>query len=273
MNRGITAEDYPKLTAIAPTLARPAEYADFGVPGEEQAQLIGQALGKQAQATELLAEADAEVAAAAAANPEFAGKTFSAVWPRPEGAGWFAWTSIDPRVQLITDLGMTLSPEIEGLGNAKFYNEISAENTPQINADVVVAIDEDQQQSTVLADPLFQSLPAAQGGNVAWVTDPADHRCLRLQLGPEHPVRAGRPGAAAGRRGRRHRRCCGEHQCSGEHHQLTASAEHRAPARVLALGRVSATVGLGRVSATVGFAARLPSLPWSIERCAGQCAS
>jgi iron-siderophore transport system substrate-binding protein len=172
LNRGITAEDYPKLTAIAPTMARPAEFADFGVPGEEQVLLIGEALGKQAAASELLAEEQAQIAAAAADNPEFAGKTFSAVWPRPEGAGWFAWTSIDPRVQLITDLGMTLSPEIEALGNTAFYNEISRENTPEINADVVVAIDENQQQATVLADPLFQSLPAAQGGNVAWVTDP-----------------------------------------------------------------------------------------------------
>jgi iron complex transport system substrate-binding protein len=172
LNRGITAEDYPKLTAIAPTMARPAEFADFGVPGEEQVLLIGEALGKQAAASELLAEEQAQIAAAAADNPEFAGKTFSAVWPRPEGAGWFAWTSIDPRVQLITDLGMTLSPEIEALGNTAFYNEISRENTPEINADVVVAIDENRQQATVLADPLFQSLPAAQGGNVAWVTDP-----------------------------------------------------------------------------------------------------
>jgi iron complex transport system substrate-binding protein len=172
LNRGITAEDYPKLTAIAPTMARPAEFADFGVPGEEQVQLIGQALGKEAAATELLSEEQAQIAAAAADNPEFAGKTFSAVWPRPEGAGWFAWTSIDPRVQLITDLGMTLSPDIDALGNTAFYNEISKENTPEINADVVVAIDENQQQATVLADPLFQSLPAAQGGHVAWVTDP-----------------------------------------------------------------------------------------------------
>ena len=172
LNRGITAEDYPKLTAIAPTMARPAEFADFGVPGEQQVALIGQALGKEDAAADLLAQEQDQIAAAAADNPEFEGKTFSAVWPRPEGAGWFAWTSIDPRVELITSLGMTLSPEIEALGSTAFYNEISKENTPEINADVVVAIDEDEQQATVLADPLFQSLPAAQGGNVAWVTDP-----------------------------------------------------------------------------------------------------
>ena len=73
----------------------------------------------------------------------------------------------------MTALGFTLSPQIEALGNDTFYKEISKENTPEINADVVVAIDANDQQAVVLADPLYQSLPAAQGGNVAWVVDPA----------------------------------------------------------------------------------------------------
>lgn len=36
-----------------------------------------------------------------------------------------------------------------------------------------MAIDANDQQAVVLADPLYQSLPAAQGGNVAWVVDTA----------------------------------------------------------------------------------------------------
>jgi iron complex transport system substrate-binding protein len=173
VTRAITPDDYAKLTAIAPTLARPAEYPDFGVPPEVGATLIATALGKEAEMNDLLAENVALVQETAAANPQFAGTSFSAVWPRPEGAGWFAWTDIDPRVQLMTALGFTLSPHIEALGNDTFYKEISKENTPEINADVVVAIDANDQQAVVLADPLYQSLPAAQGGNVAWVVDPA----------------------------------------------------------------------------------------------------
>lgn len=173
LNRAITAEDYAKLTAIAPTLVRPAEYTDYGVPVDVQANTISKALGKEAEMTDLLADAQAEVDAAKAANPQFEGKTFSVVWPRPEGAGWFAWTDIDPRTQLLTALGMSLSPKIAALGNDSFYKEISKENTADINADVIVAIDSDAQQATVVADPLFTSLPAVQGGNVAWVTDPA----------------------------------------------------------------------------------------------------
>ena len=66
-----------------------------------------------------------------------------------------------------------MSPTIAALGNDAFYVEISKENTAEINADVIVAIDVNAQQATVLADPLYHALPAAQGGNVAWVTDPA----------------------------------------------------------------------------------------------------
>src|SRR6478736_1064158 len=49
VTRAITPDDYAKLTAIAPTLARPAEYPDFGVPPEVGATLIATALGKEAE--------------------------------------------------------------------------------------------------------------------------------------------------------------------------------------------------------------------------------
>lgn len=50
---------------------------------------------------------------------------------------------------------------------------MSNENTPEINADVIMEIDENQQQATVLADPLFQSLLDAKSGHVARVNDSA----------------------------------------------------------------------------------------------------
>ena len=65
--------------------------------GSGHADRSGAGQGRR-RSTTLGADVQTQVAAAAAANPEFAGKTFSAVWPRPEGAGWFAWTAIDPRV-------------------------------------------------------------------------------------------------------------------------------------------------------------------------------
>nr|WP_275889333.1 iron-siderophore ABC transporter substrate-binding protein [Nakamurella flavida] len=173
VNRALTADDYAALTAIAPTLARPAEYPDYGVPPEAVARTVAQALDKGPEMEAKLAEVDQTISAASVAHPEFAGKTFSAVWPRGDGQGWYAWTAVDARSRLLVALGLTESPTIAGLGQDTFYKEISAENTAQIDADVIVAIDVEGQRATIEADPIYQSLPAVQAGHVAWITDPA----------------------------------------------------------------------------------------------------
>ncbi|MET0965024.1 MAG: hypothetical protein ABWZ02_01430 [Nakamurella sp.] len=67
-----------------------------------------------------------QVTAARTANPDLAGKSFSVVWPR--GAdGWYVWTAIDNRTRLLTDLGMTLSPEVSALDQRRSYVEVSFE--------------------------------------------------------------------------------------------------------------------------------------------------
>ena len=44
---GITEQEYEFLSAIAPTLAQPDAYPDFGMPWQAQTELIGQAAGAQ----------------------------------------------------------------------------------------------------------------------------------------------------------------------------------------------------------------------------------
>jgi len=170
VNRTMTDVDYERLTAIAPTVARPAEYGDYGVPPDVSAKLVGRALGQEPEITAMLDSVAQQVTAARTANPGLAGKTFSVVWPR--GAdGWYVWTSIDNRTRLLTDLGMTLSPEVLALDQEKFYVEVSAEQTPVIDADVVLILDVQNQKAVVEADPVFRSLPAVQAGNAVWITD------------------------------------------------------------------------------------------------------
>jgi iron complex transport system substrate-binding protein len=170
ISRALTDQDYAALSAIAPTLARPAEYPDFGVPVDVQARMVGQALGKSAEVDALLSDVQDQIDAARTDHPEFQGTTYSAVWPRAGGQGWFAWTPIDVRSQFMTALGLQLSDSITALGQENFYVEISAENTAQIDADVIVVIDVEAQRSTLEADPVFTALPAVQAGHVAWVT-------------------------------------------------------------------------------------------------------
>ncbi len=171
INQALTQQQYDQLTVIAPTLARPAEYTDYGVPPMVQAQMIGQALGKSGEIAALGADVQTAIDDAKAANPALEGKTVSVVWPTPDGS-WFAYSSTDPRVELLESLGLVQSPAIAALGTDAFYHTISAENTAQIDADVIVVLDVNAQRATVEADPVFNALPAVKDGNVVWVTDP-----------------------------------------------------------------------------------------------------
>ena len=169
--RDLTPELYAQLSAIAPTLARPAEYPDYGVPIGVVRSIVGQALGESDLAAQQQAEIDARLAAARAANPDFAGKTIAAVMPRTDGPGWFGYTEIDPRVRTLLELGFTQSPNIALPADQPFNIEISKENTAEIDADIVVVFDQPHLRDTLLADPLFLAVPAVRDGRVAWVTD------------------------------------------------------------------------------------------------------
>ena len=47
---GLTAEDYELLSAIAPTIAQPGEYIDYGIPWDELTLTVGQVIGKSDEA-------------------------------------------------------------------------------------------------------------------------------------------------------------------------------------------------------------------------------
>ncbi|MDJ0107541.1 ABC transporter substrate-binding protein, partial [Rhodococcus erythropolis] len=59
---GLTQAQYDKLSAIAPTVAQPKEFADYGIPWQNQTTIIGEALGQQGKATELIAGVDKKFA-------------------------------------------------------------------------------------------------------------------------------------------------------------------------------------------------------------------
>jgi iron complex transport system substrate-binding protein len=94
---GITAEEYNLLAQIAPTLAQPADYPDFGVPWQVQTQLIGRALGKETLANKLVMEVEGQIAAAHEAHAGFGGATIAWVSPAAEaGQFWVVGENTPP---------------------------------------------------------------------------------------------------------------------------------------------------------------------------------
>ena len=71
---GLTEEDYKKLSEIAPVVAYPE--TAYGTSWQDSTSIIGKALGKEAEATKLVADTEATIEDKASEYPQLAGKTF-----------------------------------------------------------------------------------------------------------------------------------------------------------------------------------------------------
>ena len=173
---GITAEDYDKLSAIAPTVAQSGDYIDYGMPWQEVTLTIGRALGREERAEELVAEVEDLFAAASDRHPEFAGLTLAPVTGESEGQyGFFA--SGDPRARLFSSLGFRLPEEFDEIAGDQFYGNISAEQLELFDRDVVVF----QQiqflengRANLDADPFVQQLDAVREGRALYLDQELD---------------------------------------------------------------------------------------------------
>ncbi|KRA23596.1 hypothetical protein ASD65_03515 [Microbacterium sp. Root61] len=173
---GITETDYDRLASIATTVA----YADeaWGTTSwQDQADIIGQALGRPAATEELIEAAEASLADAAAAHPEFEGKTFAYGMALAEGSTELAfYDSKDGRIALTEQLGLVVSPAVAAISANRpadvWYGAVSLEKLDEVDSDVFIAWGDDQAQvDASLANPLLaQWSPIASGSDI-WITD------------------------------------------------------------------------------------------------------
>ncbi len=133
VSAGMTEADYEKLSKIAPTLAQPGEYIDYGTPWDVATTLIGEAVGKRAEAAAIIEHVESLYADARAEHPEFEGATAAVAFYFEDMPG--AYSSQDSRSRVVADLGFVIPPEFDELaGDAFFFaisnEEISACSTP-----------------------------------------------------------------------------------------------------------------------------------------------
>jgi iron complex transport system substrate-binding protein len=158
---GITAEEYAILAQIAPTLAQPGEYDDFGVPWQEQTRLIGLALGRSQQAESLIRATETQIAAAA--NPTFA--TATVAWITPADAPGEFWVTgpNTPPMRFLAALGFQYPAEVAELIGANSSLLISSERLDLIDTTVLILRAPTQEAlDAILAEPIVQQLSAIQ---------------------------------------------------------------------------------------------------------------
>ena len=157
---GITAEEYERLSLIAPVVAVPDGVGDYALPWDERARLTGQAVGREAEAE---ARIEAELEAAAEAHPDWTGKTAAVahMWNGDLGA----YTSNDVRPQLLAELGFETPQAIDDLivGN-EFAVNFSPEDLSPIDTDLLVWLPEEGNRQPILGLPARQFLDVTQEG-------------------------------------------------------------------------------------------------------------
>ncbi|MHA6623183.1 iron-siderophore ABC transporter substrate-binding protein [Pseudonocardia sp. DLS-67] len=161
---------YDLLSRIAPTIALPPGADNYKTTLADQVTMVAAALGVPERGSELIADVERRFAAAAAAHPEFAGRTVTVA--ARSGTGWGVYASSTERVEFMTRLGFVPNPRIESLPEVRFSHPVSEERLSVLDADLLVVFPIQRTAAEVNATPLFAEIPAVQAGRAIVFENP-----------------------------------------------------------------------------------------------------
>lgn len=164
---GITKEEYDKLSKIAPVVAYP-EVA-YGTSWQQATTVIGQALGRSAEAERVVASTQQTIAEQVAKYPQLEGKTFIYGNLEPaKGAGVNLYTEYDNRPRFLTLLGMKQAEVVTKNTKSKaFFIEWSPERANELEADLFVTwVADGKTAEQIKSDPLLSQIPAVKRGSL-----------------------------------------------------------------------------------------------------------
>lgn len=172
---GITAEEYPLLSRIAPTVAHRADLPEYGTPWPELTRSVGRMLGRTEQAEQVVARVQDRFAQTVAEHTEFAGRTAVAAYDFGSTVGAYSPTA-DPRGRFLADLGFGYPPALGRLfGDGTFFGELSREQLALLDADVVVWVvyrePGDEQVAGIEDDPVYQTLRVSREARHVFLRD------------------------------------------------------------------------------------------------------
>ncbi|NUU15690.1 iron-siderophore ABC transporter substrate-binding protein [Cellulomonas humilata] len=163
---GLDQATFDQLSALVPVVAYPGEPWQTSL--EDQVTIAAEALGVPEKAEALLAERQAAIDDAANENPELSGLTFAYVYGGDQPGALSVYLPGDPRVELLTGLGLQLAPSVSTLTSSPgtFVATLGLENADQLNDAQLLFTwfnDTDEQAATE-AQPLWAQIPAFASG-------------------------------------------------------------------------------------------------------------
>lgn len=164
---GITEQEYELLAQIAPTVAQPAAYIDWGIPWQEVTLTVGKIVGKSAEAEALVQGVEDQFAAVRAKYPEFQEAEGLVATAYGYPTSFYVFSSQDIRGRLFESLGFKLPEIIDELAGADYGASISYERFDVIDVDLVVWVDVVPPE--LIANPLYANLEVVKDGRVIYI--------------------------------------------------------------------------------------------------------
>ncbi|OLT11236.1 hypothetical protein BJF78_27400 [Pseudonocardia sp. CNS-139] len=162
------AQDHEQLARIAPVLAYTTG------PNTDRWQdtttRVGQVLGHPDEAVQRVHDVEARIAAARAAHPALAGRTFTFGPVTPDGTIYTTNSTADLSAVFLQQLGLVLSPKATALPESRTRGKavVSPELLDVLDADLLILTftsSDPALRTRVESDPLFRRLPAVQRGS------------------------------------------------------------------------------------------------------------
>ncbi|MGH3358754.1 MAG: ABC transporter substrate-binding protein [Nocardioidaceae bacterium] len=157
---------YDRLSEIAPTVVRPEGAIDYGTSWEVATTMIGDAVGEPEDAETIVEDTKVAINETIRENPRIDGTTGVVVSPDGKD-GWQVSTPVDSRGQFMFELGSNLPPDLAKRDDGMSHRiHLSAAETDDLEADVVLAVGDPKEQKMFARDKRFQRLAVAQRGGV-----------------------------------------------------------------------------------------------------------
>jgi iron-siderophore transport system substrate-binding protein len=165
---GLNQKDYDTLSKIAPVVAQPPGQVDWGSSWQDEITITGKAVGKPEEAEALKAKAEQQLAAAAAAHPEFKGQTAVVASPYQ---GIYVYGPQDARSRLMTDLGFSFPKDLENIGGKEFGGQLSDEKVDLLDVGALVWFAEPGPEAKLKKNAVYSKLDVRKQGRDVFIPE------------------------------------------------------------------------------------------------------
>ncbi|WP_433331806.1 iron-siderophore ABC transporter substrate-binding protein [Spirillospora sp. CA-294931] len=166
---GMKKEQYDTLSKIAPTVAQSGKQADYAMSWQDMTLITGRALGKEAQAKELVAGVDRRFAEARQKNPQLAGKSVAVADPFKPGQ-YAVFGPGDAKVGFMSGLGLKVPEPIAKAAGKEGAAVIGSERLNLVDVDRLVFLSSIPDiKKTVEGDKVYSALKVAKEKRTVFV--------------------------------------------------------------------------------------------------------